>query len=632
MRSRAGSDGAASSYTDPGVSRRTLVSDVESRLPVLKASISELKAAQAALEAQEGRVHQEIERLQQRQERLTKDLSLLPPSSSSPRVKTPLSGSRQRDAEQEEERRGRIQQQKEIRQIEVEMNVAQRHAAHFTKLKAQHTKMYETRIGMWLAVCFIGISVPRFESLYRSRDARNVLEHLFVPVLRFKRKRRMLRTARYLLTQLFLPKMSKPIVEELKNTKLFSKWPPSILQQLKRNLVPITLRRGEFCVMQGNPGALMYIIDHGSVEVLIHNPSADGKRRAPGIRVATLNKRGIYFGEFTVLVEEPRGASVRATETTCLWALHKQALSFWISKLPPPLQVEAREVADERRRANLYKLFPLTARLLKEIPMFQMWSQDHCETLVAKCKPVIFNPGEVIMRQGAPGDFMYFLARGKVHVFSDYQDPSQKLLGSCVPPCVVGEVALLYKEVRSATVVADKIVETWALSTGDFHDLMMSVPEWFLAAKVIVNMQRAARLPPLPMRVVLDCPLVPPGFRTMEWGRKLTGLMQPRVCDVTYPVTQANLEVTEVIFCMQGTFGDEKNVFGKGSVVGIEELLEGVEHWPRTLKARTRVELWTLKIDVFKSYMKSNDKLCAAFYKSIGDEAAKNLGLPCPKV
>ena len=68
-------------------------------------------------------------------------------------------------------------------------------------------------------------------------------------------------------------------------TNLFSSWPDVILQRLRRNLVPVALRRGEFAVLAGDPGVVMYIIDHGCVEVLIQNPATDGKRRAPGIKV-----------------------------------------------------------------------------------------------------------------------------------------------------------------------------------------------------------------------------------------------------------------------------------------------------------------------------------------------------------
>lgn len=35
----------------------------------------------------------------------------------------------------------------------------------------------------------------------------------------------------------------------------------------------------------------------------------------------------------------------------------------------------------------------LCPQFLKEIPMFQMWNQEHCEMLISKCTPAIFNPG-----------------------------------------------------------------------------------------------------------------------------------------------------------------------------------------------------------------------------------------------
>lgn len=54
----------------------------------------------------------------------------------------------------------------------------------------------------------------------------------------------------------------------------------------------------------------------------------------------------------------------------------------------------------------------------------------------------------------------------------------------------------------------------------------------------------------------MDGPLLPPGFRSVEWARRVQGLMQPRVCDRSFPVTEANCELTELMFCLNGKFGD----------------------------------------------------------------------------
>eukprot|EP00667_Euglena_gracilis_P002882 EG_transcript_2888 len=604
--------------------REVLLTDLEDRLPVLRAGVSQMREAQAELEAEERAVQLEIESLERRQQRLDQKASEDLAAQLMARCSTPIKSLKEAQYKAKVEKAYSLL---EISQLEKEIYVAKRHEMHVAKQIAQRQLLENMRIRMWLTFCFVGNSIPRIASLYRTRDARNILSQLLVPKWQLKSRRNTMRMARALLTKFYLRTMSKPTVEELKNTKLFAKWPPNILHQVRRSMRPVVFRRGEVIVMQGDPGAMMYVIDHGSVDILIHNPNVDGKRRCPGIKVATLSKRGIYFGEFTVLVDEPRMASVKATETTCLWAMHKTTVQFWISKLPAALQTESRELAEDRRRANMYKLFPLTPKFLKEIPMFQMWNQEHCEMLISKCTPAIFNPGKVIIEEGAPGDFMYFLSRGEVNVYTNFGKPNQVLLRTYKPPSLFGEIALLYKEHRSATVVAVKIVECWSLPTGPFHDLMMSVPELFLKAKVIVNGQRANWISALPLRTIMDGPLLPPGFRSVEWARRVQGLMQPRVCDRSFPVTEANCELTELMFCLNGKFGDGTRNFQEGSMLGIEEFIRGQDIWPYTLKAYTRVELWTLKLTAFKSFLKDHEKFGIAWCKSAGDKMMQRMGL-----
>ena len=344
--------------------------------------------------------------------------------------------------------------------------------------------------------------------------------------------------------------------------------------------------------------------------------------------MATLGARGVYCGEFTLLVGEPRAASLRATETTCLWALHRATLQFWSAKLPPALQTEAREVAAERRRQNLYKLYPLTPDCIRSTALFRSWGVQDCEALAAKCKPMVFNAGEAMVREGAAGDAMYFLAHGKAHVFYGHGSTAEERAGAVHAPGVVGEIALLYSEARTATVVAGTNVECWALPVGAFHDLKLSHPAWFLQAKATVNEQRAARLRPPPPSSLLESPLLPRGFRTADWGQRLVGVMRPRVCDATSPVTEAQTPVQEVVVCLRGALEDAARQvrFAEGAVVGAEEFVGG-RLWPYSLKARSRVDLWVLDVDAFGRFLKCNEALAAAFVRSAPADAAQRFGL-----
>lgn len=66
----------------------------------------------------------------------------------------------------------------------------------------------------------------------------------------------------------------------------------------------------------------------------------------------------------------------------------------------------------------------------------------------------LFLPGEVIMREGDPGDTAYMIVSGKVRAFRTKADGEQETLLNMGPGDVFGEMALLLSEPRAASVEA----------------------------------------------------------------------------------------------------------------------------------------------------------------------------------
>ena len=65
-----------------------------------------------------------------------------------------------------------------------------------------------------------------------------------------------------------------------------------------------------------------------------------------------------------------------------------------------------------------------------------------------------FKKGQIIFREGDPGDCMYDVYIGKVGVYSKFGTPEQKLLTEYYPDHYFGEMGLLDRMPRSATAVA----------------------------------------------------------------------------------------------------------------------------------------------------------------------------------
>ena len=65
-----------------------------------------------------------------------------------------------------------------------------------------------------------------------------------------------------------------------------------------------------------------------------------------------------------------------------------------------------------------------------------------------------YKKGQIIFREGDPGDCMYDIIAGKVGIYADFGTERQHLLTECYPDQYFGEMGLLEHMPRSATAVA----------------------------------------------------------------------------------------------------------------------------------------------------------------------------------
>ena len=87
--------------------------------------------------------------------------------------------------------------------------------------------------------------------------------------------------------------------------------------------------------------------------------------------------------------------------------------------------------------------------LLRRNPLFAPLPLTALDRLAESLVPVSFDPGEVLMRKGEPGDRYVLIGNGEVEVRDD-----ELLFRTCGPGDGVGEIALIRRVPRTATVVA----------------------------------------------------------------------------------------------------------------------------------------------------------------------------------
>jgi len=85
--------------------------------------------------------------------------------------------------------------------------------------------------------------------------------------------------------------------------------------------------------------------------------------------------------------------------------------------------------------------------------------------------------GAVIVREGEPADALYVLTSGRARVVKRGDDGEEVPLNVLRAGDVFGEMALLERTTRTATVRASSDVEVWRLDRAVFDELLVTWPD-----------------------------------------------------------------------------------------------------------------------------------------------------------
>jgi len=125
------------------------------------------------------------------------------------------------------------------------------------------------------------------------------------------------------------PKDHEPdAIEALRAVPLFADLHPAELKKMLRIMHKRSYLAGEIIFREGEPGAGMYLIQRGAVDIVIQLP--DGSERV----LAALADRQ-FFGEMALLDDAPRSASAVARQPT-------ELLGFFVPDLEDLLDRDAR--------------------------------------------------------------------------------------------------------------------------------------------------------------------------------------------------------------------------------------------------------------------------------------------------
>jgi hypothetical protein len=122
--------------------------------------------------------------------------------------------------------------------------------------------------------------------------------------------------------------------------------------------------------------------------------------------------------------------------------------------------------------------------LLRRNPLFTPLPLTALDRLAERLVPVSFDPGQVVMRKGEPGDSYLLIGHGELEVRND-----EIALATCGPGDGVGEIALIRRVPRTATVVALTHVTAYEIDSETFLSALAGP-----AARAVAEAVTAERL------------------------------------------------------------------------------------------------------------------------------------------
>jgi CRP-like cAMP-binding protein len=104
---------------------------------------------------------------------------------------------------------------------------------------------------------------------------------------------------------------------------------------------------------------------------------------------------------------------------------------------------------------------------LRRSPVFELLSQAELATLAKLCREISWSTGEVVFREGDAGASLFVLASGEVEVLNGHGGVD-KVIAVLSAPAAFGEMALVDREARSATVRARSECQALELTAEAF--------------------------------------------------------------------------------------------------------------------------------------------------------------------
>jgi signal-transduction protein with cAMP-binding, CBS, and nucleotidyltransferase domain len=176
-----------------------------------------------------------------------------------------------------------------------------------------------------------------------------------------------------------------------------------------------------------------------------------------------------------------------AVRSAIWYALHRAGMEIPF----PSRNVNVTELNEDRAQRKLDEEYARRVDALSRVDVFRALDAGKIDWLARRLRQVVFGPGEVILRQGDPGDSLYVVRAGKVAVQVGVLG-AYKEVATLGDGHFFGEMSLMTGESRTATVVAKTDVDCYVVEKTAFQEILEEKPELAGVISDILSRRQAA--------------------------------------------------------------------------------------------------------------------------------------------
>jgi CRP-like cAMP-binding protein len=261
------------------------------------------------------------------------------------------------------------------------------------------------------------------------------------------------------------------IYDAIRPNALFENDGESELIELINLFKPVTKKKGERVVEQGEKGDTFYVVESGELSIQIKT----GKGKDAKTMKCGQYSTGAAFGELALIFDSPRAATITATTNVKLWCLERQAYRLRIGQI---------RFQEREEKLNFIRRCKIRGR-----DFCELFDASQIEDLSCVVKTDHYKEGSVVLREGEVNDTLYIIRSGTVDRFKRTQDGK---IGSVREGQTFGTYALLTVTTSTETFVAATDIVVYYLTHNDFESMIGTMQDALDGRSITRSMMRSS--------------------------------------------------------------------------------------------------------------------------------------------